>query len=731
MRLTLRTLLAYLDDTLDATEIKGIGQKVAESDAAQELIARIKQVTRRRRLTTPPLSGPNARFDPNDVGEYLDNELSADKVAELEKLALESDVHLAEIAACHQILTLVLGEPALVPPTARTRMYALVHGGGKVTAAPKPAQPAKTATAGEEEDLLGLPILRHGWLRWVLPVAGVFLLVAIGLAVWQILPDQAGPKQPGNGKSGGELAITNAGDKDKGEADKDKKREKEPNKDGSQEAGKDKDNKDKDKKEKEEQPKKGSGKKRDKAPKRQSETEEEETPPAGEGTVERAAAPSTDRAVVATYRGAPDGLPSVLVHQPAEDEPSKRVKPRGSIYSTDLLVSLPGYMSDLVTRKGAGLLLRGNLPEFAVHPNMTFLMESAVVLHKSDRFALDLTLLRGRVFLSNQARDGPVAVRLRFEREVWDLTLQEPGTEVGVDLLKHYSRDINYRDGEPPRAELELSVLKGRADLRYDYQTHHLQAPPGPARFHWDNFEKANGPIDLKGVPAIWSRKPALDKTMDPQLAKEMTVALRGLAGRLEGKDLGVALKEGVEREESTQAARLLSIYGMAAIDEMGDLLDRLEDTDANHWRDRQAAIFCLRRWISRSAQQGRLLYHADKKSGARTGLLVDRKYRSSEAQTLFDLLHDFSVEDARNRDTYDALARYLESPKVAIAELAYWHLLRLTFGSKVKLPLFNGAAPPEDRKRAADQVHDLVKNGKLPPPPPPREEGAPPKEGG
>src|SRR5436190_12239209 len=128
MRLTLRTLLAYLDDTLEPSEIKEIGQKVAESDAAQELIARIKQVTRKRRLTTPPLTGPGAKFDPNVIAEYLDNELSGEQVAEIEKICLESDVHLAEIAACHQILTLVLGEPALVPPTARERMYGLVKG---------------------------------------------------------------------------------------------------------------------------------------------------------------------------------------------------------------------------------------------------------------------------------------------------------------------------------------------------------------------------------------------------------------------------------------------------------------------------------------------------------------------------------------------------------------------------------------------------------------------------
>src|SRR4051794_33968150 len=146
MRLTLRTLLAYLDDTLEPGEIKTIGQKVAESDAAQELIARIKQVTRRRRLTTPPDGGPGEPFDPNIVAAYLDNELPSDQLAEIEKLCLESDVHLAEIAAAHQILTLVLGEPALVPPPAKRRMYALVHG-RKARAARKAVAAAAPVTS--------------------------------------------------------------------------------------------------------------------------------------------------------------------------------------------------------------------------------------------------------------------------------------------------------------------------------------------------------------------------------------------------------------------------------------------------------------------------------------------------------------------------------------------------------------------------------------------------------
>src|SRR5215813_9394479 len=101
VRLTLRTLLAYLDDTLEPAQAKLIGQKVAESDTAQELIARIREVTRRRRITTPTGTGPGGKVDPNTIAEYLDNALPTERLAEVEQLALASDVHLAEIAACH------------------------------------------------------------------------------------------------------------------------------------------------------------------------------------------------------------------------------------------------------------------------------------------------------------------------------------------------------------------------------------------------------------------------------------------------------------------------------------------------------------------------------------------------------------------------------------------------------------------------------------------------------
>src|SRR5262249_7189800 len=76
MRLTLRTLLAYLDDTLDPAQAHDIGHKVAESPVAQELVERIRKVTRRRSLANPPVQGDATKLDPNTVAEYLSDSLS-------------------------------------------------------------------------------------------------------------------------------------------------------------------------------------------------------------------------------------------------------------------------------------------------------------------------------------------------------------------------------------------------------------------------------------------------------------------------------------------------------------------------------------------------------------------------------------------------------------------------------------------------------------------------------
>ena len=156
MRLTLRTLLAYMDDILEPAQAKEIGEKLVQSDSASTLSARIKDVMRRRRVSAPDIDGPGAGVDPNTVSQYLDNTLPPEAVADIERIFLKSDIHLAEVASSHQILTLALGEPIDINPDSRERMYALgpePYDEDPVAAAmetPAPAVAPAAATAAPE-----------------------------------------------------------------------------------------------------------------------------------------------------------------------------------------------------------------------------------------------------------------------------------------------------------------------------------------------------------------------------------------------------------------------------------------------------------------------------------------------------------------------------------------------------------------------------------------------------
>lgn len=181
MRLTLRTLLAWLDDTLSPSEVREIGHQVAESQFARDLVARIQKVTRQRRLTIP--HGDEA-VDPNIVAAYLDNELSAEEVTNFEKVCLTSNVHLAEAASVHQILSLI-GQKAKVPDGARERMYRRVKGRetrAVATHAPI-ARPAPRTPVTPPIAAWSAPVpLRRSLAERFGPVLAVFGL--LGVLVW-------------------------------------------------------------------------------------------------------------------------------------------------------------------------------------------------------------------------------------------------------------------------------------------------------------------------------------------------------------------------------------------------------------------------------------------------------------------------------------------------------------------------------------------------------------------
>jgi hypothetical protein len=701
MRLTLRTLLAYLDDTLEPNQAKEIGQKVAESDTAQELIARIKQVTRRRRLTTPPDAGPGAKLDPNTIAGYLDNTLDADQLAEVEQTALASDVHLAEVATCHQILTLVLGEPALVPPTAKQRMYGLVKGREAIPfrKPPTAAAEAEEPPEGREVDetlRLGLPALRRkgGWTNWAILGGGATALVAcLVLAIVMLLrssgPDE--PDGPGRAKGGGDAQAKT--DKKKLDADKVAR-----------------DATDKDRQPKDE--KKGDGtddaaKKDDGKP--QNGGQPAKKPPLPLSGEPAASPPSPKVVEIGTYEPpAPPASAVLLQFHPAKDGGAwqrlvKQAKP-ARVWSGKPLVSLPTYSSTVLTDSGVSLTLWGTVPE-AYFPRSPY-FESLVVPHHSDQFDLDLTLKRGRIILTSTKGDRPRKVRLRFEnttdpraREMWDIVLEQQGAKVLVDRWGHYPAGEpfypNAKDPERagPVSVVVLVVLNGSARVRAGDVTHDLQMPagaPSPALLRWDSRQGAAQEVKLAALPEVTQPRQSLEKVAqalkaDPKLAEDPErqkallkqletqradlAALEKAARQLNSDLLTTPPESGLRKalESNEPGRRKLAVRAYGALDMLPQLVDALRDKQRQDVR--QVAIETLMQWCASARDHDHRLLEE-----------LQTRYSPVESAKIMELMHRFSALALKRRETYDVLITQLTTPSttLAIRELAAWHLAQL-----------------------------------------------------
>jgi hypothetical protein len=656
MRLTLRTLLAYLDDTLPGDEAKAIGQKVAESPTAKELIETIKRVTRRRRLSTPPAEGGNGS-DPNTVAEYLSDTLPSDQTVEFEKLCLDSDVHLAEVAACHQILTLLLSEPVRVPPTARQRMYRLVTGpeslpnkkpGNTVpVGGVLPDEPLPNADDSDAAYLLGMKAYGQTENRGqkIAQLAILAALVAgLGLTAYAAWPSAAKSDLPPKRQEIAAVVPAN-------------------------------------------------GEKKPEPPKVEPKAEPPAVPmpaavdlskeepavapaPMVEGPppmdlVPKPQPPKEDRVTLGVLE-TPDRV--VLANR---DGKWVRVAAKDpALFSAEKLVALPGYKANFKTDSGAGVELWGNLPEQQPIP----ILDTAVTFHPPyDGFDADLTLHTGRIYLTAKKPTG-TTVRVRCLGEIWDVTLPDDKADVVVEvthrLMPGLTADVD--PSEKPQTTLLLAVLKGTAKLKARYKPL-PELTPNDAVTWSSKGAGLVGPKKLPGPPpgltaGLFPRAPlpaseTLGRAVQATLA-EFADRFRDMESvRVRFAEMFADPGPGVN-ETMTEAAKravrpCVAVLGYAALGDLPPVVDGLID-DARP-RVRDAAVYGLHALAATSPDALDQL----------TKILTEKsRLTADQAKTVVRLVRGVSDAERADPKALDQLVEHLNSPALVIRELAFWQLL-------------------------------------------------------
>lgn len=708
MRLTLRTLLAYLDDLLEPTQTKEIGAKINESGYASMLVNRIREVMRRRRLTAPEVSGPGMGLDPNNVAEYLDNTLAPDAVADVEKVCLDSDVHLAEVAASHQILTLVLGEPVDVPASTRERMYALgpkptsgsngrkngqskndpevktVTGSGNVATASAGRATRESSFDGTIPDYLKPDPL---WKR----LGPVVVAVVVG-AVWLVLvyfdPSLNNPQGDGQvaskdpQTSGAATAIaeqTGTTPASKGNAEPPVGESRTKPEQSTTVAS----------------TSPGDARPFDSLP-----NYDPDTPPES---------PSTTPPEPPTLPENPPTIPGTAV---ASTEPiGTPVKPDSA---TPPVTGTPVASVSKPATAGTGTTTVASPPAVPA-PEVVYISRECVLARKTDKgwvvlpgrtsirrgdyvasldpftavlqvTSLDLTIElqpgsaveylgagsdihagfkihRGRVSIKRVSTDAnaqPVTVGIRLVDEDCRLTINSGQAECGVEVIPR----------EPTRFEEDLSA---------DPYLGNLFVMQGEASFKGmiENAESLTGPAwmplgvkDRRALAAAGSRAPLLTTPswLDPDV-RDMSITIRRYASDYrKGIDLDLPLEHTVPTIVGSKVPRL-SEFAAQTLVVTGQIPGLVETMARGEYEEvRAAAITGLRQWLPQ-AEANRDVLKAE----------IEKQFPPDQVDVIYRLLWGYDDADARNQGPSRLLVDWLKHENIVIRQLAILHIDRLT----------------------------------------------------
>jgi len=212
MRLTLRTLLAWIDGVLAAPQQEELGGKVRASSIAPKLVERIAEIVARPGLAAPRVDGRGLAEDANTCAEFLDNVLPAEQLEAFERVCIDSDIHLAETADCHALLAELARGPDTVKPLERRLRSRLLERVAEQMAQPagdqaheeaailvravKQAVDARENRGPRPRTAVGGRQAKPAWAAWTSAAVAVLLLVALAATLgWSLLSGGSGPRQ--------------------------------------------------------------------------------------------------------------------------------------------------------------------------------------------------------------------------------------------------------------------------------------------------------------------------------------------------------------------------------------------------------------------------------------------------------------------------------------------------------------------------------------------------------
>jgi hypothetical protein len=369
------------------------------------------------------------------------------------------------------------------------------------------------------------------------------------------------------------------------------------------------------------------------------------------------------------------------------------------LYAGDLIVSLPG---GVVTSKNGAV----NLKAFSDFDGRSPLpiLETAFSLNDPQDLDFDFVLDRGRVDLTNNKKDAPAVVRLRFWDQSWKIVLDEPNTRVAVELCGRWSSGTRFKVAErgsdpskhpAPVATMVLLVLKGSATVNLPGVTLALKSPPGPAELRWNSLTGARPqPLKLEKLPDWGDPETKLSEQGQKVAAAIEKFRQARSSDPVKAIDGFLASSDPVE-----QRIALVSLGAQDELQKMGKALSEAKSVE--EW---DFGITILRHWLGRSRGQDQKLYST---------LVELRGYTPDEAKTVIQMLFGFSDTDIKQPETYEVLIEYLKHDKPGIRNLAAWHLVRL-FPSGKSIP-FKPDGMKADNEKVYEAWKKLIPTGKVP----------------